>query len=358
MIHRLLSAPTRAPFALLVLGTVPAALPALPQDDPAEGFALDPVAVAPPTLPGGPFGATVFGAARTLSNGDVVTFDGQTILRLASDGTPLATLGVLPAIAFTGCFAIDPAETLAVVGESSTGEVYRVPLDGSGMTLLTNLTFNYDAVFEDADTVLISAATGVSGNDLVRVDVNTGATTCVALVPSFSGPLAVDPAGGLYYGLQTSPAQVIHWTAGQLDGGACLSELDATVVGDGFAGSTSMAVDPTHGDLYMSVNDFSTGSNRIVRVEGDASVSPVLVEGTTPFHSLSGLQFETGVDGAVFFPYQPAFGGALRYTQRRLRGLQRALRAAAPAAPAPAQRARHLRPRGGDPDADRRSGER
>ncbi|MEM7311458.1 MAG: hypothetical protein AAF682_32645 [Planctomycetota bacterium] len=296
-----------------------AALPLSAQDAPAEGYGLTTLDVAPPVLPVGPYGGPVFGSARTMSNGDVVTFDGLTVERVAADGTPIATLGTFPAATFPGCFAIDPTDTVAVIGAGSFGgEVFVVNLDGSGMSLLANITFNFDAVFDGPNSVLISANTSASfsDNDILRVDVPGGTINNVAFVGGPSGPLALDPAGNLYYGLQADPVAVLQWSAADLAGGSLLTEANAVTIADGFLGASSLAFDPVGGELYLAENDFAffSGSNRILRVGTSAATSTVVVDGTTLFNNLSSLEFVGGTDGALFEPFQPDFGGTLRYS--------------------------------------------
>ncbi len=285
-------------------------------DDPADGFGLTPLPFKPPLTPGGPFGATVVGIVGTLSNGDVIVFDGQTITRQAEDGTLIATLGSLPALEFTGCFAIDPSETFAVIGESCFGDVFKVDLSGAGMTLLANLPFNFDAAFEDATHVIVTANTsmGFTDSDFVRVNTDTGATSFIGFVNSPSGPLVFDALGNLFYGLQSSPVDVVFWTAQQLAGGVFLDESNALTLSSGFLGAGSLAYDTAGLGLYLAENDFVTGVNRIVRVGPSAAQSPVVVEGTTPFHTIQNLEFVPSAGPALFFGYQPAEGGTLRYS--------------------------------------------
>jgi hypothetical protein len=312
MTHRLLARFARPALALAAA----LVLPSSAQDLPAAGFELAALPVAPPTLPGGPFGLTVFGVARTLGNGDVVTFDGLTVRRVKADGTPVATLGALGAIAFPGCFAIDPTETFALVGESSNGDVYRAELDGSGMTFLANLPFNYDAAFAASGIAFVSAnlSMSFSDNHVVRLDPTTGATSNACHVTGPSGPLAFDALGNLYYGHLAAPYAVIVFPAAALALGVELTELDALTFAAGFAGPAALAVDQATGAVYLADNDFTTGTNRIVRVLTSAALSPEIVVGTTPFQNLGGLELVETSCGGLFAPWQPACGGTLVYS--------------------------------------------
>jgi hypothetical protein len=300
--------------ALLFLGC---ALPAAAQDSPAAGFGAELLPVPPPILPSGPFGFPVFGVARTLANGDVVTFDGLSVRRVGADGTPIATLGTLPEAVFPGAFALAPGDALALLGESSTGALYRVALDGSGLAPIGNLPFNFDAVFEDARYALVSTNKTMSfaDNHIVRLDVMTGAASDVCFVSGPSGPLALDPAGNLYYGQQLgSASSVLAWTAAQVAGGTLLGEADALTVSSGWNGIAALAVDPGSAQLYLAENHPVTGANALYRVLVTKALSPVLVSGGAPFQYMGGLEFDGASCGGVFAGYQPACGGTLRYS--------------------------------------------
>jgi hypothetical protein len=280
------------------------------------GFVLTEEPVPPPILPAGPFGFPVFGLVRTLAGGDALTFDGLTVRRVTPGGA-VRVLGTLPQAAFPGCFALAPDESVALVGESLSGGLYRVALDGSGMSPLGTLTNNFDAAFVDATTALVSAnATGsFSDNHIVRVDVTSGAQTDLCFVSGPSGPLARDPLGNLYYGLQGPEQEVIVWTAAELAGGSLLSEADATPISSGWQGISSLAVDPVHGGLFLAENDFLTGERGIYRTSATKALSELLVSGAAaaPAPYISGLEFSAAPCGAVFAGYQPACGGTLRY---------------------------------------------
>ena len=307
---------------LTLAGLIPALLaffpfPAAAQqcaDSPAPGFGRTVLPVAQPFPAGG-----LPGLARTLSTGEVVTFDGQLVERWAADGSGAALLADLGTVVFTGCFAIDPTETFAVLGESSTHAVYRVDLAGGGLTPLVTLTNNFDAVFEDANHVLICAnlGGGFSDNDILRVDVNTGDTSTVAQLLGPSGPLSIDPFGNLVYATQGASSDVLLWMASQVEAtktGPPLTAADAFVIATGFPGIFDLVHDPSSGALYASEVDYSTfpAPNRIVRVLADPASSPTIVQGVDG-NAPGTLEFVEPTGDAIFFGYQPATGGTLRY---------------------------------------------
>jgi len=300
----------RLVLPILCLTSANALTSAMPAPDAgAPGFAL---AALP--YPGG-------AATATLADGRVLSFDGTTITLNRADGTALTTLHTYPGFSYPSFLLLDPSETFAVAGESSGQTLTRVELDGSGSTVLTTLTYNYDAAFEDATRLIVSAATcGFGcGNDLVRVDINTGATTFLAQVSGPSGPVTLDPAGNLYYAtvdgnFPPTPGftSVIGWSASQLTGDSLLTEADATTIATGFNGASALVCDAATGGLFLSENDFMTGSNVIFQVISERATSPALVTGSI-FNSITNLEVIAGSGPAVFAPYQPSSGGNLRY---------------------------------------------
>lgn len=295
-----------AAFVALLASAFP--VPASAQQDvAADGFALVDV-----PYPGQR-------VAATLSNGDVVAFDGATIGRYDASGALLVLLGAFDPPVFTGAFAIDPSETFALVGESTNGDLFRVDLAGAGMALLTNLYFNYDADFESATTAIVSAATGgfFTGNDLVRVDTTTGATQVLAHVSGPSGPVDVDRFGNLWYATQdpvfppaAGTTDVVFFTAAQLAGGVLLGDADAFTFSSGFDGGSSLAEDETFATLYMTEASFDLQVNRVRAIGSSPALSAVLVEGDPLFFGAS-IERRPGDGIAIFRPYQPVSGGAL-----------------------------------------------
>ena len=292
------------------------ATPALSQGTPLVGFQIQDVA-----NPGG-------GSTRTLSNGDVIGFNGQTVTRFDSTGNVLQVLHTFPTSNFTGAFAVDPTESFAIVGESSFGDVFRVDLNAGGAVFLANLFFNYDAEFAPDGSVYLSAATGGFGadNDLVRLDPLTGATTFVAHVLGASGPLSVDNNGNVFYATVSAdfPApsgftDVLIFTAGSLASadcgvpGGCLDESDAIPYAFGFDGASDMAYDPQTGAVYMAENDFFSGLSRVWKVQSGSASSalPFVIEANGNW--TSGLEILGNTGPAVLQAFQPTSSARLSY---------------------------------------------
>ncbi|MSR63218.1 MAG: hypothetical protein EXS08_12315 [Planctomycetes bacterium] len=286
----------------------------LAQDVPAAGFSLG----------SAPFpGASSLAATTTLANGDLVVFDGMHVRQYDSGGGFLHDLGALPAFAFPSFVLADPSEQQVFFGESSTGAIYRLFLGlNSSPDFVVALPFNYDAAMIVGSALFVSAATcGFGcGNEIWSVDLGSLQTTLEATVGGASGPLAFDASGGLYYGtvsdvFPTPPdaSAVLHWTASQLAATGVLTQADAQLVGDGFAGAARLAFDAEGGALFLAENNFTSGANRIRRVLGSALQSPVVLEGRNGL-SLANLTLRSNSDPALFAAYQPASGGSLFYT--------------------------------------------
>lgn len=283
------------------------------QDQAAGGFTLQPLLYP---------GATFLAASATLSGGEIVVFDGWTVSVYFDDGSIQRELTSFQQFVFPSFVHIDPTESYALVGESSNGHVMQVSLTAtSAPEPLAILPFNYDAAFESSTHALVSAATcGFGcGNEIWRVDLFSGALELVVEVDGASGPLALDPAGNLYYGTSPSqfppppkPTRVLRWSAAELAQHLVLGEADADVVGVGFAGAARMAIDPLGGDVFLMENNFGTGENTIREVFAGPDSTP-LVAGR-PFFALGNLEFVAGDGRAAFAPYQPPTGGVLRYT--------------------------------------------
>jgi len=283
---------------------------ALSQDTIGDGFA----ATASQPTP------VAFASYATLSGGERVVFDGLSIDLYDAGGTFLQNLAVLPAFVFNSFVEVDPGETFAVIGESSNGDVFKIALDGSGLTPLTTLEFNYDAAFEDANHVIVSASLCSltnpfgCGNDLARVNTDTGATTIIASVPGPSGPVAFDENGDLFYGLVDitvpSNSQLIVWEASELSGSPLLDEGDADVFHGGLESATSLAIDPVFGNVLLVESVFG-GTSRILEFDAaTGALADVVVE--SPSY-LTNVELLRGDSAGHFHAYQPADGVFMHY---------------------------------------------
>lgn len=257
-----------------------------------------------------------FASYDTLPSGERVVFDGMSIDMYSGAGTFVMNLATLPAFVFNSFVEVDPSSTFAIVGESSNGDIMRVALDGSGMSTLTNLNFNFDGVFESPNSILISAATcGFGcGNDLVRLDTTTGATSFLAAVAGPSGPVALDENGALFYGTvdlgTPSNSSIISWTAAQLNSGSLLDETDAAVLVGGLESAASLAIDPIFGNVFVAESVFG-GTSRILEIDiSDGSLADEVVVSA---EYLGNVELMQGRGIGHFHAYQPEDGVFMHY---------------------------------------------
>jgi hypothetical protein len=274
MLEHSLRASTRGVlFALLSLALLPGTARAVPpvQDTNAPGF-----------QPGGAQPVGVFDACATLPGGDRVVFDGQVMRLVAPDGTTIRVLGQTSGPVYPSFVLPDPTSTFALIGESSRGRIYRADLGGAGAPVIAHVDYNFDAVFEDAGHVLLSAAVCSfgCGNDILRLDLATGTTTVVASVIGPSGPLALDANGDLFYGsipnaFPPPPTSILHWTHAQVASGVVLDESVATTFVSGIVPPSSLRFDPVYGHLFVAEPTFGGTSEVREYDKNGAQVSSV-----------------------------------------------------------------------------------
>jgi hypothetical protein len=259
-----------------------------------------------------------YDAYATLSSGERVDFDGIDVNLTADDGTVLAVLGSVPSYVYPSFVRVDAAETFALVGESLNGDIFKVDLGGAGMTTLANLGYNFDAVFEDAAHVLVSAAPCgfFCGSEIDRIDVTTGAKTLVAMLLGPSGPLARAASGDVYYSVQPpsypppdNTWSIIHWSHAQLTSGTVQTEASGTPFVTGLDGGSSLAFDAVYGHLFLT-EAFYVGGGRLR--EFDASGQSVETVVTSDRY-LSNLEFLYGPGPGSFQAFQPPNGVTLKF---------------------------------------------
>lgn len=263
------------------------------------------------------------GNVLRLPGGGTVWFTG-TELVLDQNGTTRSLL--LFGSAVFGSFTVEAGPDHVLFGESSLGDLWLVPVRVPGVPrVLANLTLNYDAVRWSADLALVSAKTGgfgASHNDVMAIDLRTGAATALLRVPGSSGPLAADAAGNVYYataGLAFPPppggVSVLRWDAGALRaalGTRVLTEQDARLVHAGLDAASDLALDGDDDLLFVDWWNATVGELSDVR-GSSPRLSRLLDYASAPV-SASGLQFADGAGSrgrADFEPFQPAGGGAL-----------------------------------------------
>lgn len=262
-----------------------------------------------------PFG--IYDTYATLASGDRVTFDGSVVALETDAGSPIGTLYVLPSSVFGSFLLVDPSQSYVLLGESSHGIIYRIDLHGAGGAPLTQLDFNYDAVFEDAQHVIVSAATVCfgCGNQIYRVDVSSGIATQIADVLGFSGPLDVASNGDLYYCTQDpnfppapGSSSIVRWTSAQTHAGQVLTDTDATVFVGNLDGGASMRFEHVFHHLFLCETPFSS-ADKILEFDTAGNRVDEIV---TTTNTLSSLEFLYGGGAGSFQAFQPA-GVTLKY---------------------------------------------
>jgi hypothetical protein len=235
--------------ALAFLLVAPAALAFAPASD----------TTIPGLLPAGSHAVGTSDAYATLATGDRLEFDGVVIRLVADDGTLIQTYETLPFFVFPSFVRLDPTGTYALVGESTRGKIRRVDLAGTGAPVIADLDFAFDAVFEDAGHVIVSAAPcGFGcGSEFYRLDLASGSLASIGSLTGPSGPLAIAANGDLYYGsipdaFPPPPSPILHWTQAQLANGTPLTDGNASIFVPGIAPASSMAFDPVYGHLFVA----------------------------------------------------------------------------------------------------------
>ncbi len=251
-----------------------------------------------------------------------VWFDGVS-LNYDAPGLPTRALLTFPTFRF-GSFTMAIGNGELLFAESSYGQIWRVPVDAARTPqLLNTIQYAYDAVAIGPGVAIVSAKTGgfsSAQNDLIALDLVTGAQTTIGLVPGASGPLALSPEQELVYA--TAPltfppppaaVDVIRWNAAQwslaLSGGPVLTNANAQVIVNGLDSAGDLAID-IDDDIFVA--DY--GNARVLEISDShttKSVSTILdfaLASTSP----SALAFLPGATrNAEFEPFAHQGGGVL-----------------------------------------------
>lgn len=115
-------------------------------------------------------------------------------------------------------------------GENSVGTIRTFDLSDSSVNLLATVGGNYDLDFSGGYGWLSANAgyaTFAAQNEVLKLNLSSGATTTVLTSVDYSGPLALDASGTLYYGATQYGAggDIFKYTADDLGAGGLV--LDA-----------------------------------------------------------------------------------------------------------------------------------
>lgn len=249
----------------------------------------------------GPLGSTISG----------LEFDaGGNAYYLAGNGTTLPTRlerrspgdnYVLPAVLFDygapkfGSFVRLHSGKL-YFGESTNGTIRVHDLGAGTTTTLATVAGNYELDFAGG-VGWLSANPGFSGNKLFKLDLSSGETVQILASSDFSGPVAADSDGNLYYGATAFGAGGKIYRYSGLEANAGGLTLDAGHVWVANPGNAFFDLDAAVG-LYqtdfatLNLYDLLTGGATAVGSSADsignlASATGVLAATVTDYGSFS-----------------------------------------------------------------------
>ena len=203
-------------------------------------------------------------------DGSLLVYLGADLLRLFADGGQSLLSSFDPPV-FGSFLALAPTPGVVLFGESSAGNIYSVPLDGGERSLLDHVSNNYAVAFDPKGRGYVS--TGANGRqEIVLLDSDPRNTPRPLIVnmPGFSGPLAVDDAGNLYYGTAdflASSQSLYRFSRAQLEAAVTGDPVDFSageLLLGGFGGFSQMLFHEDH--LIFSDLGFTTGAGRVERL--------------------------------------------------------------------------------------------
>lgn len=270
--------------------------------------------------PAAPAADQLGGLAYSPSGEPIVYEAGE--VRILRESGPEVIASFEPSV-FGSFLVTVPAGDAVLFGESSTGDIHSVALDGSGKTMLGNLPFNFDLAFAPPDAPeairgkAFVSAPGEFGNSIYLFDPDAAvvADEVVANAPGFSGPLTFDDAGNLYYVTSTfDPVQTLaRFTPEQLASGIGETAVEfaaGEVLLDDLEGAYGLRHDA--GDLLLTHLGFGSGTGAIEVVDLDEGAERS-VFATVPIREGTGRPTLIAVDSAdePFLDRRGEYGGRL-----------------------------------------------
>ena len=265
-----------------------------------------------------------FGGFDYLPDGRFVVSDSEDVFILDEEGTGTAVAHFEMEGLFGSFVKVAPDGQTVYVGESSVGTISGFDLNGGGIqaigpgteAVVAEVPVNYDLEFDPGGRAFVSAATPDTWlpNRLLFLDTESGETHLVAVVQGYSGPLAFDGEGNLFYCTSTcyppeAVESVIIFRKDQIDGaivGNHLTNADAETYVSGIYGFSDMVFD-TDGDLFGV-----TGSGAVVELsEEEGNVFTHALASVSP-HGATAVRFLAGT--RAFEPYYQD-GGTLTFLE-------------------------------------------
>ncbi len=271
-------------------------------------------------------GSAWTGGFDYLPDGRLLVSDNEDVFILDGEGTR-TVVGHFETPGLFGSFVkVAPDGHTVYVGESSVGTISGFDLNAGGIgaigpdteSVVAVVELNYDMEFDPWGRAFVSAATPGTWqpNRLLLLELDSGETDLIAILDGYSGPLAFDEEGNLFYCTSTAyPPEavesVIFFSTDKIDGAigeSHLTQSDAQSYLSGVFGFSDMVFDDDD-DLFGI-----TSSGEIVQLslEGEevisgrfASVSPDAL-GATVVRFLPGQR--------AFEPYYQE-GGTLTFLE-------------------------------------------
>jgi hypothetical protein len=200
-----------------------------------------------------------------LPGGDVIAADDLALFRVDAQGGR-TDVWSLPSGAMVAFVRVTPDGSAVLVGESSQGRLYRHEVPTGQTRALGTVPFLFDLAFTPQGQAIVSAnplfGTPGAQNQLLLLDVVSGATRLFARIAGPSGPVACAADGALLYATQvmqfpTPPGslRLLRFAPARLqaalNGGPLLGEADATVLASQLDGAYALVPDE-QGRVYVS----------------------------------------------------------------------------------------------------------
>lgn len=236
-------------------------------------------------------------ATSTFLGGLAYTPDGHPVIYESAsgeirvhDGPTPRPIASLPPGTFGSFLVPLPDGTGLVFGESSSSNVYTVPYSGTGEVLADNIPNAFALALDPEGRGFVSALGTLNRIVLLDGDPLAENREVVTGIPGFSGPVAFDPAGNLYYGTSdgSSPVQkLVCFTPGQLEAaieGPPLSLEDGEILIDDASGFFDLKW--SGGRLYATDLGFSTNLGTLFVIDPSTGFETSLL---ASFEGVEGL---------------------------------------------------------------------
>ena len=257
---------------LLVIAATTLLLTAAPAAPALAGFAVPPgyevSVVGIPDVPGSP---GFLGGLDYLSGGALVYYDGYELLQYLGSG--VASL-YSPDPAVWGSFVkVGPSDTI-YFGESLFSEILEIDPAG-GATAVATVPGNFDLEFSGPDAFISHNPGWDPENQVSLLDLDDESIDLILQTDSWSGPIAFDDDGALYYcrpniDFGVPGSELYRFSPAQVDGAVgpdVLTFEDGELVTDEITGCYDMDYAPNAGGAALFVSSGSLFTNQVEKVD-------------------------------------------------------------------------------------------